>query len=218
MTFQVDGSADVSDGVLSLAIVPEHTTALPVVNTDPGTDTDLTPPFAIDFDKPGANSFVSDDSSSASSSGSSDSGSSTPPPSDTGSTGASSTPSFPAPPASGDVSVPASTTTDAGSTPVVAPQQQATGGGAAPAAAVAPAKTDNSRHDLLLVLLILLLFAILYTQNMQQRAPRRVVATATPGQPGAEAATLPMPYPAGLAPRGLGRFSKPRAEAARPLI
>ena len=220
MTFQVDGSADVSPGVLSLAIVPEHTTALPVVNTDPGTDTDLTPPFAIDFDKPGANSFVSDAPSSSSSSSSSDSSggsSSTPVPADSGSTGGSTTPSFPTPPSSGDVSVPSSTTTDTGSTPVVAPQQQ-TNTGTTPAAAAAPAKTDNSRHDLLLVLLILLLFAILYTQNMQQRAPRRVAATAPPGQPAGAAATMPVPYPVGYAPRGLGRFSKPRAEAARPLI
>ena len=217
MTFQVDGSADVTDGSLSLAIVPVHTTALPAIGTDPGTDTDLTPPFAIDFDKPNANSFVSDDSSPSSSSGT-PSGSSAPPPSDTGSTGASSTSSVPAPPASSDVSVPAATTTDSGSTPVVAPQQQTTTGATTPAAVAAPAKTDNTRHDLLLVLLILLLFAILYTQNMQQRAPRRVAATAPPGQPGSEAATLPVPYPAGLTPRGLGRFSKPRAEAARPLI
>ena len=222
MTFQVDGSADVSPGVLSLAIVPEHTTSLPVVNTDPGTNTDLTPPFAIDFDKPNSNSFVSDDtgSSSSSSSDSSAGSSSAPPPSNTGSTGTSTTPSFPAPPSSGDVSVPASTSTDAGTTPVVAPQQQTNTGATTPAAATAPAKTDNSRHDLLLVLLILLLFAILYTQNMQQRAPRRVAATATPGQPAtdAAAATLPVAYPAGYAPRGLGRFAKPRAEAARPLI
>jgi hypothetical protein len=222
MTFQVNGSADITDGVLSLAIVPAHSTAIPYVGTDPGTGTDLTAPFVVDFDKPGSNSFVSDDTSSSSDSSSSgsSSGSSSapPPPSASGSTGTSSTPSFPAPPASGDVSVPASTTTDAGSTPVVAPQQQAGSGGTAPAAALAPAKADNSRHDLLLVLLILLLFAILYTQNMQQRAPRRVAAASSPGQPATEAATLPIAYPVGLAPRGLGRFNKPRAEAARPLI
>ena len=219
MTFQVNGSADISDGVLSLAIVPAHTTAIAYIGTDPGTGTDLTPPFVIDFDKPGSNSFVTEDGGSSSSSSSdTPSGSSAPPPSDSGSTGSSSTPSFPAPPSSGDVSVPASTTTDPGTTPVVAPQQQTQTGGTTPAAAVAPAKTDNSRHDLLLVLLILLLFAILYTQNMQQRAPRRVAATAPPGQGATEAATAPVPYPVGYAPRGLGRFSKPRAEPARPLI
>ena len=218
MTFQVNGSADISDGVLSLAIVPAHSTAIPYIGTDPGTGTDLTPPFVIDFDKPSSNSFVTDGGSSSSSSSDTPSSSSAPPPSDTGSTGTSSTPSFTAPPPSSDVSVPPATTTDPGTTPVVAPQQPATTGGTVPAAAAAPAKTDNSRHDLLLVLLILLLFAILYTQNMQQRAPRRVAATAPPGQPGTEAATLPVPYPVGLAPRGLGRFSKPRAEAARPLI
>lgn len=220
MTFQVNGSADISDGVLSLAIVPAHSTAIAYIGTDPGTGTDLTPPFVVDFDKPGSNSFVTEGGSSDSSSSDSPSSSSAPPPAtDSGSTGStSSTPSFPAPPASSDVSVPATTTTDPGTSPVVAPQQPASTGGTAPAAAVAPAKTDNSRHDLLLVLLILLLFAILYTQNVQQRAPRRVAATPPPGQPATEAATLPVPYPVGFAPRGLGRFSKPRAEAARPLI
>jgi hypothetical protein len=219
MTFQVDGSADISDGHLSLAIVPQHSTAVPYIGTDPGTGSDLTPPFVVDFDKPGSNSFVSEDTSS-SSSDSSSSSSAPPPPSDSGSagtTGSSSTPSFPAPPASSDVSVPAATT-DAGASPVVAPQQPATTGGTAPVAAQAPAKTDNNKHDLLLVLLVLLLFAILYTQNAQQRAPRRIAATAPPGQPATEAATLPIPYPVGLTPRGLGRFTKPRAEAARPLI
>ena len=77
MTFQVDGSADLSDGVLSLAIVPQHSTAVPYIGTEPGTDTDLTAPFVVDFDKPGANSFQSDTPSSSDSSGSS---SSPPPP------------------------------------------------------------------------------------------------------------------------------------------
>lgn len=221
MTFEVDGSADLSDGVLSLAIVPAHSTAIPEVGTDPGTGTDLTAPFVVDFDKPGTNSFVPDDSSSTSSS---DGSSSAPPPPATtgsGSTGSSTTtPSFPAPPATGAVSVPPATgDTGAGASPVVAPQQQAATGGAAPAAAIAPAKTDNTKHDLLLVLLILLLFGILYTQNMQQRAPRRLAGAQHGAATGGDtAAALPVPYPAAYAPRGLGRFAKPRTESARPLI
>jgi hypothetical protein len=220
MTFQVDGSADVTDGVLSLAIVPAHSTAIPYIGTDPGTGTDLTAPFVVDFDKPNANSFVSD-APSSSSSDSSSGGSSPPPPttSDTGSSGASGSTSFPAPPGTADVSVPPATTTDPGTAPVVAGQQPASTGATAPAAAIAPAKTDNTKHDLLLVLLILLLFGILYTQNAAQRAPRRVGAGAAAAAGAAgEAATLPVAYPVGLAPRGLGRFAKPRTESARPLI
>ena len=223
MTFQVDGSADVSDGVLSLAIVPAHSTAVPYVGTDPGTNTDLTAPFVVNFDKPNANSFVSDAATSSDSSGSgSGSSSSVPPPTGTGSgssSGGTSAPSFPAPPASGDVSVPSATTTDQGSAPVVAGQQPTSTGATTPAAAIAPAKTDNTKHDLLLVLLILLLFGILYTQNAAQRGPRRVGAGAAAAAGAAgEAAAVPVTYPAGLAPRGLGRFAKPRMENARPLL
>ena len=221
MTFQVDGSADVTDGVLSLAIVPAHSTAIPYIGTDPGTGTDTTAPFVVNFDKPSSNSFVSDapSSSDSSSSGAGSSSMPPPPPSGTGSSSGATTPSFPAPPASSDVSVPPATTTDQGSAPVVAGQQPASTGATAPAAAVAPTKTDNTKHDLLLVLLILLLFGILYTQNAAQRAPRRVGAGAAAAAGAAgEAATLPVAYPAGLAPRGLGRFAKPRTESARPLI
>jgi len=221
MTFQVDGSADVSDGVLSLAIVPVHTTALPAVGTDPGTDTDLTPPFAVDFDKPGANSFVSDDTSSSSSSGSSDGSSSPPPPPTTSDTSGSGTV---APATSGEpINVPPATTTDAGvgQTPVVAGQQPASSGSntgaAAPVAALAPAKDNH--HDLLLMLLVLLLFGILYTQNASQRAPRRIgTGAAVAAGAAGTAATLPVAYPVGVEARGLGRFAKPRTSSARPLI
>ena len=218
MTFQVDGSADISDGVLSLAIVPQHSTAIPYVGTDPGTNTDLTPPFVVDFDKPGPNSFQSD---TPSSSGSSDSPSSSTPPPPPATTGAGAGGATVPPASSGGpaINVPPATSTDPGTgqTPVVAGQQPtSTGGGTAPVAAVAPVAKDN-HHDLLLMLLVLLLFAILYSQNASQRAPRRLVGATAPTADGA-ATPLPVPYPAGADARGLGRFAKPRSGAARPLI
>ena len=117
------------------------------------------------------------------------------------------------------INVPPATSTDPGTgqTPVVAGQQPtSTGGGTAPVAAVAPVAKDN-HHDLLLMLLVLLLFAILYSQNASQRAPRRLVGATAPTADGA-ATPLPVPYPAGADARGLGRFAKPRSGAARPLI
>jgi len=219
MTFQVDGSADITDGVLSLAIVPQHSTAIPYLGTDPGTNTDLTPPFVVNFDKPGSNSFQSDAPSSSDSSGSSSGSSTPPPPTSTGDTGAGGATVPPTTSGGGNITVPPATTTDpsTGQTPVVAGQQPTSAGGAtAPVAAVAPAAKDN-KHDLLLVMLVLLLFAILYSQNASQRAPRRLVGVAAPAADGAVAA-LPVPYPAGAETRGLGRFAKPRNGAARPLI
>jgi hypothetical protein len=225
MTFLVDGSADVSDGVLSLAIVPQHSTEIPEAGTDPGTGTDLTPPFAIDFDKPGANEFTAEanGSSSDSGSGGTDSSSTTPPPTTTGSSSSGGGTAAPAAPAAGSINVPPATGTDpaAGQSPVVAGQQPTStgaGSGVAPAAAVAPAKSDNSKHDLLLVLLVLILFGILYTQNGAQRAPR--IAASAPRPADGDATALPVPYPPGFGVpgRGLGRFNKPRVGNARPLI
>jgi hypothetical protein len=220
MTFQVDGSADLSDGVLSLAIVPQHSTAVPYVGTDPGTGTDLTPPFVVNFDKPNSSSFQSDTPSSSDSSGSS-SDAPPPPPPTTSDTGSSGTTVPPVATGGGTVNVPPATTTDpgAGQSPVVAGSQPAaTGGGTAPAAAVAPASNDNNKHDLLLVLLVLLLFGILYSQNAGQRAPRRLGGAAVPATQTVAAASAPVPYPVGGETRGLGRFAKPRSGAARPLI
>lgn len=227
MTFLVDGSADVSDGVLSLAVVPLHTTEIPQAGTDPGTGTDLTPPFVMDFDKPGANSFVSDDSSSSSSG----SDSSAPPPPAAGpdvpsggSGGGTTVPAAPATSSSGggDLNLPPATADAPGASPVVAGAQppSAVGGQLAPQAAVAPAKPRGSdyKRNLLWLLLIALAFFVLYTQNQTQRAPRVLAGPRTREQGGAAAAALPMPYPASAAPRGLGRFAKPREGAARPLI
>jgi hypothetical protein len=221
MTFLVDGSADVTDGVLSLAIAPEHSTEIPEAGTDAGAD--VTPPFAIDFDKPTDAGFTPEVSGN-SDQGSGGSSSSTPPPPTTTDTsgGGTTTTTTPASGPTGSVNLPAATTPDVGggAPPVVAGQQPTgttQGGGAAPAAAVAPAKADNSRHDLLLVLLVLILFGILYTQNAAMRAPRAVAGAPRPA--GGDAAALPVPYPLGLAtPRGLGRFNKQRTGAARPLI
>src|SRR4051794_13945823 len=145
MTFQVDGSADLSDGVLSLAIVPQHSTAVPYIGTDPGTGTDLTAPFAVDFDKPGSSSFQSDTPTSSDSSGSSSDA--PPPPPTTTDTG---TGAGTVPPATtgggGDISVPPATTTDPGTgqSPVVAGAQAGTPrGGPTPPGARAPGKNEN---------------------------------------------------------------------------
>jgi hypothetical protein len=214
LLFNVDGGADVTDGTLSLAIVPLHTVQLPAVGTDPGTGTDVTPPFAIDFDKPSASSLTSD-------AGSSSSDSAPPPPPPVPTTGDSTGSVSAAPPVTGaDVTVPPATTDAGGQSPVVAGQPTTTGPGATvPAAAIAPTKTDDNKRNLLLVLLVLLLFAILYTQNATPRVPRPIGPRGRTGDADAAAAVAAVPYPAGFgAPRGLGRFAKQRSEAARPLI
>jgi hypothetical protein len=229
MTFLLDGAADIGDGVLSLAIVAVHTTGVPAVGTDPGTGTDLTAPFVVDFDKPSSSSFTQTGGSSSSSSGQ------PPPPpppapptttagaSSSGGTGTSG--STPALPAAGSVNVP--TSTDTGQQPVVAGQQSPTGQtGLAPQAAVRPASTTgDTKRNLLLVLLILLGFAVLYTQNQVPRAPRSLTRTRRAGDGAGGsvadgAAVTAMPYPVGISPtpRGLGRFAKHRTESARPLI
>jgi hypothetical protein len=224
LTFNVDGGADVSDGVLSLAILPLHTQQLPPpIGTDPGTGTDLTPPFVVDFDKPSAAAFTPDESSSSSDGGSGDG--STVTPTDTGSTGSTAVPGAPSVPTSGNVNVPPMTT-DAGQSPVVAGQPAGAGtgtGATTPAAAITPTGAiDQNKRDLLLVLLILLLFGILYTQNAMQRTPRALVgprANTPDGDAAGAAAAMAVPYPVGYgAPRGLGRFAKPRSGSARPLL
>ena len=224
MSFSVDGSADTTDGILSLAIVPVQTTDLPEVGTDPGTGTDLTPPFVIDFDKPGSSSFSSDSSSSSGSSSTLAGPPSTP--SDTGNGSATTTaaggPAVPAGASTAQVDVPPAPAADTGQTPVVAGQQQTTApAGTYQAAATKPLGTSENRRDLLLVMLILLLFGILYTQNAAVRPPRALVRRGAPAHPAAAAdaaaVALPVPYPTG-APRGLGRFAKQRNGPARPLI
>jgi len=56
MTFLIDGAADLTPGTLSLAILPDTTTAIYELGTD--APSDVTPPYFIDFDKPSATSFT----------------------------------------------------------------------------------------------------------------------------------------------------------------
>lgn len=220
-TFLVDGSADVTDGVLSLAIVPEQTTGAPVVGTDTGLD--VTPPFVVDFAKPDSDSFTVTSGSSSSSGGST----APPPPPTPTSTGTGSTgpsgggttaPSLPSD--SGSVSAP--TTPDAGQTPVVAGDQsaqqqpQATTPIAAQAAQSSTG-TDDNKRNILFLLLGALAFAFLYTQNQQNaHTPRALVG---PNAQSADDPALAAAAAAGLMPaRGLGRFNRPRSGPARPLI
>jgi hypothetical protein len=228
MTFLIDGAADQTPGTLSLAIVPDQTTALYTAGTDAGTD--ATPPYFVDFDKPTTTSLQIDTSSQVA-----PPPAYTPPPTTTGSSGSTTTGgTTPVPPAVSSVTLPSgtvSTDTSAGQVPVVAVPQQPSQNYAAPAAATQPAAMSENRRDLLLVLLILLLFGILYTQNATGRTPRVLAGprstpapypagaatagagTATAAMPAAMAAALMPLMPA----RGLGRFAKPRSGPPRPL-
>ena len=228
MTFLVDGSADVVPGVLSLAILPDTSPTIYEVGTD--APTDATPPYVIDFDKPTATSFTVTGGSSASSSSSAP----PPPPIPTSNTGAS---TGSVPPTTGSApSLPSTTATvpSQGQTPVVAGngQQQAT----APVAATKPSGNSTEKNNLAWGLLLLLLAAVVVTSMNRQRAMPRIIAG-----PGATAAATTDTPPADIAaaaaaaaaagngaapawlatmftPRGLGRFSKPRTTAARPLV
>ncbi|MDQ1685041.1 MAG: hypothetical protein QOC82_1778, partial [Frankiaceae bacterium] len=230
MTFLLDGAAAQTPGTLSLAIVPVQTSAIYTAGTDAGTDT--TPPYYVDFDKPGATSMQLD-----SSSASPPPPAYTPPPASSGS-GAGTTSGGATTPTVTSVTVPSgvgtvTTDTSSGQAPVVATQQPAQNY-AAPAAATAPAGPSENRRDLLLVLLILVLFGILYTQNASGGArvprvlagPRAAQPPAYPVDPGAAAgvaagAAVPAAMVAAMMPlmpaRGLGRFAKPRSGPARPL-
>jgi hypothetical protein len=231
MTFLVDGAADQTPGTLSLAILPEQTTAIYTAGTDAGTDT--TPPYFVDFDKPTATSLQVDSSSEVT-----PPPAYTPPPTTTGSSSGTTTTggTTPVPPAVSSVTLPSgtvSTDTSAGQAPVVAGQQPGQNY-AAPAAATQPAGMSENRRDLLLVLLILLLFGILYTQNATPRTPRVLAGPRSApvlypaggtGVAGAAGAPVPAAVPAAMAAalmplmpsRGLGRFAKPRSGPARPL-
>jgi hypothetical protein len=214
-TFLVDGAAETTEGVLSLAIVPEQTTQAPVLGTDTGLD--VTPPFVVDFAKP-------DSSSLTVTSGGSSTAPPPPPPAPsgagagaTGSSGAggATTPSLP----SGAGAVSAPTAPDTGQTPVVAGQQPAQQTPLSPAAqqgAQPSSSTSDNKRNILFLLLGALAFAFLYTQNATQRAPRALVG---PNAAAAGDETLVAAAAAGLVPaRGLGRFNRPRSGPARPLI
>jgi hypothetical protein len=218
MTFLIDGAAAQTPGTLSLAILPEQTTAIYTAGTDAGTDS--TPPYYVDFDKPAATSMQVDSSSQVA-----PPPAYTPPPASSGSSSGTTTTggTTPVPPAVSSVTLPSgtvSTDTSAGQPPVVAGQQQQAQNYAAPAAATQAAGLSENRRDLLLVLLILLLFGILYTQNASGRTPRVLAGpgsapVAYPVDPATAASTAALA--AFLPSRGLGRFAKPRSGSARPL-
>jgi hypothetical protein len=232
MTFLIDGSADLTPGTLSLAILPDTTTAIYELGTD--APSDVTPPYFIDFDKPSATAFtVTGGSSNVSTSAPPP-----PPPPVTSSAGAPST-SGSVPPATGSTppNLPSSTTTapTQGQTPVVAGNTAPQGNATAPMAAT---KSTNSteKNNLAWGLLLLLLAAVVVTSMNRQRAPRIIAgpgatATATTGAPPADAAAAvaaaaaagqagaaPAWMAAMFTPRGLGRFAKPRTTPARPLV
>jgi hypothetical protein len=206
LTFLVDGAADQPDGELSLAIVPVHSTSLPAVGTDPGTGLDVTPPFFIDFNKPSSSSFTQTGGSSAAA----------PPPPPTPAPASSTGSGTAAPPSGASINVPPATTTNPGQSPVIAPAQPAAQTPATtPAAATAPADSGNDwKHNLLLLLVIALVAAWLYGRTAPERAPRSLVPARTEA---GRSEPAPATVVVGV-PRGLGRFAKPRAERARPLV
>lgn len=230
MTFLVDGSAETTPGVLSLAILPDTTTAIYELGTD--APSDVTPPYFIDYDKPSATSFtVTGGSSNVSTQAPPP-----PPPPVTSSVSGSSTSS--APPAS---STPPSLSTGSttgtvppqGQTPVVANNAQPQNATAPVAATKSTSSTE--KNNLAWGLLLLLLAAVVVTSMNRQRTPRIIagpgatpaattdtppadvsaaaVAAAAAGQANAPAWLTTM-----FTPRGLGRFSRPRTAPARPLV
>ncbi|HET7530241.1 MAG TPA: hypothetical protein VFJ98_04700 [Mycobacteriales bacterium] len=218
VTFLVDDGGQETPGVLSLAIVPVLTNAAPAVGTPLPVDT--TNPFAIDFAKPEATSLAvtapfgpppdpgtdtdSTDDGAGTGGSTSGGGSGTDP-------GAGQpVPNVPLGNLPGaDVQSPADP-------PVVAPQSPVGTGVGAPVAAAAPAK--DTAHNVALALLLLLGLLVVGTSSGQlQRSPRLLGGAARHAdQAGAAAAAVPVG--AYGAPRGLGRFSKPRNGPPRPLI
>lgn len=230
MTFFIDGSADITPGTLSLAILPDTTTAIYELGTD--APSDATPPYFIDFDKPSATSFtVTGGSSNVSTSA-------PPPPPPPVTTSTATTPSGSSvPPTSStpNLNVGSSTGTVApqGQTPVVAGNTQPQNA----TAPVAATKSTNSteKNNLAWGLLLLLLAAVVVTSMNRQRAPRLIAGpgvtpTATTDAPPADMAAAaaaaaaaghaaaPAWFATMFTPRGLGRFAKPRTTAARPLV
>jgi hypothetical protein len=230
MTFFVDGAADITPGTLSLAILPDTTTAIYELGTD--APSDVTPPYFINFDKPAATSFTITSGSSGSTASTSTVAPPPPPPPVTTSSGStvapptSTTPSLTVPSSTGTVAPPAQTPVVAGN----GQQQQAT-------APVAATKSSNSteKNNLAWGLLLLLFAAVIVTSMNRQRAPRIIAGpgvtptattdTAPPDVAAAAAAAAAAGNPAApawfasmFAPRGLGRFAKPRTTAARPLV
>lgn len=228
-TFFVDTGGQQVPGQLSLAIVPVMNDTVPVVRTEvPGVD--MTEPFSVDVDKPAGDSLLV--TGGAPVTASTHGAGNTTPPAAKGSSSSASTGSSATTGGGGsgpvNISVPAGTTTaptDSGSAPVVAPNQ-------VPAAAPAAAErstSSNTGRDASIALLILLAAAVLMTNNRMGRVPKHalaaaVAANATPPASGEAAAATPgldaalLAVLTGYGSRGLGRFSKPRSDAPRPLV
>lgn len=173
MTFLVDGSADVRDSILSLAIVPQHTGRLPVLGSDTGGDS--TPPFAVDFDKPTGDTFI------VTGSQASPSQPSEPAPSPTG-------PATSGPPANGATgsspagvgSLPpggsgATPTASVDQPPVVAGQPASST--SAPQALRRDAGLGGNKRNVLLLLFVLLSAGAAMTRRQDVRHPRSLLQT-----------------------------------------
>jgi hypothetical protein len=220
VTFLVDDGGQETPGVLSLAIVPVLTNAAPAVGTPLPVDT--TSPFAIDFAKPEATSLTvtapfgppPDDGTGTGSGVGVGTGTGTDGTTSGGSTGTDAGSGQPVP------TVPLGELPGAGvataDPPVIAPQTPVATGAGTPVAAVAP--TKDTAHNVALALLLLLGLLVVATSSGQlQRSPKLLGGAARHAeQTGAAAAVVPVA--AYSAPRGLGRFSKPRNGPPRPLI
>jgi hypothetical protein len=220
MTFLIDAAADVTPGVLSLAILPDTTTSIYELGTD--APTDATPPYYIDYDKPSATSLM------VTGGGTSTTAPPPPPTTSTNTPGSTSTSSSTVPPPAGSgatINVPPATTTDPGQSPVVANQQQSTAIPVTQPVAAAKPATDDTKRNIAWGLLILLGVGLVAGNTAQSHRPARVLAgpaagptTGADAGQAAAAAAMTMPWMAMFGQRGLGRFAKPRAEPARPLI
>lgn len=222
LTFFADTSMEAVPGQLSLAIVPVVTDEIPGAGTPAPADT--TQPFSMDLAKPDTTSLTVTSSPLAP----------PPPPAPTkaGATsatapGAASAANSGPASSSSSVSLPGSmsnstsTSTDAGASPVVAPTNAPA---AAPAAAAAPAKSDRAHNAALAMLLLIGIGLVAMSSGQMQRTPRLLGGAgrhaALAGTAGAATATATAAAPVMMTPygtRGLGRFNKPRTEAARPL-
>jgi hypothetical protein len=217
LTFLADSSIEAVPGQLSLAIVPVVTDEIPGVGTPAPADT--TQPFSLDLAKPDAGSLTITSTTALPPPPAPVTGRTTGAAQGTGSaagsgatSGGTSSVNLP-----GSLTGDSSSAADAGSSPVVAPQNPTPA--AAPAAVTTPAKSDRAHNAALAMLLLIGIGLAGMSSGQLQRAPRllggagRHAAMATTAATTAVAAVPMTAY----GTRGLGRFAKPRTEAARPL-